>query len=200
MIVGRHGRASRQPGGPLTAMSPPRPTSTPHPAADAPARRPVCGQRLRRRTEVERDAPRHPYGPIPQLDHRPAGDRTRRGVRSAGARPYRCEVAVIACRDQRAADRRVDRSPGRRGRVQRVPQGLGEHRRDPHRVALRGVDPRQLGVGAEPIARGPHCRDLRFQGTPRDLHPASVRHHEASRHPPHEEAPGGLHHEPPEVT
>ena len=71
----------------------------------------------------------------------------------AGSRRQRREVAVVAERDQRLPDGRIDVAVGQPRGAQRDRHRLEQHRPDVDRRARRRVDRRQLGVVAESRAR-----------------------------------------------
>ncbi len=132
--------------GPATAMSPPRLTSTPVPAAGGRGRRGAVGAPgLGRRSQVELDAFRHGDRPrrAVDADRSPTGrarhDRDQRRALTCDE----LEVTVVAEHLEHAPDRRIDEAVGRGRRgerhLDRVEQGV---RRRPRGDRRPGSPPR----------------------------------------------------------
>ena len=159
-------------GGPATAMSPPKLTSTPEPASGGRSRRgPVRAPRLGRGPQINGDPGRDTHGPRGPVDHDhlPAGNSAHADTQGWAAGGNLGEVTVVAQDANRRADGRVDEAMSEPGGPHCDVQGVEQHRGRRDGGAPGGVEPRQLRVVPESAARGIDRGDLRFHRSHRSV-------------------------------
>ena len=139
-----------------------------HATAHASARRggaTVGTERLGSGAQVHDHAPRsgHGSGSAIDLDRAPSGNRRDRPCRALAAGD-RVEIAVVAERDQRLSNGRVDVPVGHPGRPQRGLDRVQQQRAHPHRGSRRRIQRGELGIFSKARARLVEPRDDPLDG------------------------------------
>ena len=171
-------------------------------AAQRTPSRTVGGECLGRGAEVEADTGRHADGPRTaiDLDDVPAAHAT--GAQPADARaPDLGEVAVIARELERASHGGIDQPVGEHRGAKRLLERVEQDRAHTQWPSSCRVDPRQLGVLAEPAAGRVDLRELGLDRGARVVMRAGAEDHHCRGGPerPPARACRGVAHDPPDT-